>query len=278
VWLIPVNGGEPRLLPGFTSSVWTAAFSPDGRLAAAGGGWNDPEESVIRIWDLESGDEKVLGDAEALPVGTFARLRFSPDGRRLFSCGWHGIRVWSLEDGSSEIIGKGSWNTAMTRDGRFLFATENRLGPVPAADRWAGVYDLESGDFRRLASHTDPTALALDRSETILITGSRDGALRAGPVSGEEPHLLLGHQEGWITSVAVSPDGHWIASASVDGTVRLWPMPDMEKQPFHTLPHDELLDRLRALTNLRAVPDEQSPTGYTVEAEPFPGWATVPTW
>ena len=60
--------------------------------------------------------------------------------------------------------------------------------------------------------------------------------------------------------------------------LRLWPMPDMDRRPSTPLPYDELLDRLRALTNLRAVEDEQSPTGYSVEAGPFPGWETVPEW
>ena len=47
---------------------------------------------------------------------------------------------------------------------------------------------------------------------------------------------------------------------------------------FHTLPYEELLDRLRAVTNLRVVPDEQSATGYRIEIGPFPGWAEVPEW
>jgi len=55
-------------------------------------------------------------------------------------------------------------------------------------------------------------------------------------------------------------------------------MPDISEPPLHTLPHDELLSKLRTLTNLRAVEDEQSPGGYRVEAGPFPGWETAPNW
>jgi len=36
--------------------------------------------------------------------------------------------------------------------------------------------------------------------------------------------------------------------------------------------------RLRAVTNLRVVPDEQSANGYRIEIGPFPGWAKVPEW
>jgi hypothetical protein len=36
--------------------------------------------------------------------------------------------------------------------------------------------------------------------------------------------------------------------------------------------------RLRSLTNLRAVRDAASDTGWKVEVGPFPGWAEVPEW
>jgi WD40 repeat protein len=102
-----------------------------------------------------------------------------------------------------------------------------------------------------------------------------NGLVRVGPLSGGQPHLLYGHSQT-ITSLAVAADGQWIASASNDETIRLWPMPDVSEAPLHTLPHEELLARLRSFTNLRVVPDEGSDTGYRVEAGPFPGWAVLP--
>ena len=38
------------------------------------------------------------------------------------------------------------------------------------------------------------------------------------------------------------------------------------------------LAKLKSLTNLRAVRDEESSTGWTIEIGPFPGWETVPSW
>ena len=109
------------------------------------------------------------------------------------------------------------------------------------------------------------------------MTGDRNGLVRVGPLTGEEPHLLFGHTRP-VMSVAVSPDGRWIASGSDDGTIRPWPMSDLSKPPLHTLPHDELVAKLRSLTNLRTVRDPASVTGWKIEVGPFPGWAVVPVW
>lgn len=78
--------------------------------------------------------------------------------------------------------------------------------------------------------------------------------------------------------MAIPPDLRWIASAGEDATLRLWPMPDLDGPPLHTLPHDELITKLKSLTNLRAVRDGESSTGWSIEVGPFPGWEEVPTW
>ena len=55
-------------------------------------------------------------------------------------------------------------------------------------------------------------------------------------------------------------------------------MPDLDKPPLHTLPREELLAKLKSLTNIRAVRDPESSTGWSIEIGPFPGWREVPTW
>ena len=43
-------------------------------------------------------------------------------------------------------------------------------------------------------------------------------------------------------------------------------------------PQDELIANLKTLTNLRVVRDPESPTGWKLTHDPFPGWETVPSW
>jgi WD40 repeat protein len=140
-------------------------------------------------------------------------------------------------------------------------------------------FDLETGGATTLTTHGKQCwELALDREGTVAVTGDRNGIIRVGPVTGEEPHLLLGH-DAEIIDLAIDPLGRWIASVSdQDNSARLWPMPDLSKPPLHTLPRAELVAKLESLTNLRVVRDEESATGWKLTHDPFPGWETVPTW
>ena len=139
-------------------------------------------------------------------------------------------------------------------------------------------YDLVAGTHEKLPAFGDCVrVVALDPTGEVAVTGDTDGVVRVGRVAGGQPHLLVGH-EGAIEYVAVSPDLRWVASVGSDTTLRLWPMPDLSERPLHTLPRSELIAKLKTLTNLRAIRDEQSSTGWKIEVGSFPGWETVPEW
>ena len=138
------------------------------------------------------------------------------------------------------------------------------------------VYDMIEKRSWDLSEHGNRVAASSSDSDLgLVVTGSADGVVRVGPLTGEAPHLLFGHRRS-IESVAISPDGRWITSSDVFGEIRLWPIP--EGPPLHTLSYQELLDRLRSLTNLRVVPDDEASSGYRLDYATFPGWAKVPVW
>ena len=51
-----------------------------------------------------------------------------------------------------------------------------------------------------------------------------------------------------------------------------------EGPPLHTLRYEELLAKLRSLTNLRVVADPASATGYKLSPGPIPDWSVAPEW
>jgi WD40 repeat protein len=285
--LSPLDGGAARKLPR-SSSAWLEAptFSRDGQLAAAGTRMR-PEGNIVEIWDLESNEVRTVdarSEAEECGNGpeidgAVMTLEFTSDGR-LLTAGMSGLRLWDLEEGTNillrpcaEAADGPAWPIlGGSREDRYLLVETdyNRKTSV------LSYHDLRAGTSRELASHgTAVRSVALDPSGEIAVTGSYDGLVRVGPVAGEEPHLLYGHSLA-VTSVAVSPDGLWVASGSDDGTIRLWPMP--EGSPFHTLPHAEVLARLRSFTNLRVVSGDRDEVGYRVEPGPLPAWGVTPDW
>ncbi len=274
VWLLPSNGRPPQQVPGFEGSV-RLAFDLEGRRLAAGGIGNPwpAERGVVRVWDLESGKVQLLDAGDRLTVFTVA---FLPGGR-LLSAGGAGLRLWDLATARSTRMLEGVAAAWPSPDGRRVLGLRASVGPGGAVGT-AVVYDLDEKRLVELATHGEEVTFgAWDPGGRRVVTGSRDGIVRVGPASGEEPHLLMGHERA-VRSVEVDPEGRWIVSASEDGTVRLWPMPD-EGPPLHTLPRAELLLHLGSLTNYRVVADPAAPSGYRLDAEPFAGWnREPPTW
>jgi WD40 repeat protein len=82
-----------RELRGPVGPIRHLAFSPDGKLVAAGAG----DSSVITVWDAATGNEQVRFQ---LPVSSYGfRVAFSADGRTLLSEGREDekIRTWDVD-------------------------------------------------------------------------------------------------------------------------------------------------------------------------------------
>jgi WD40 repeat protein len=263
------------------------AFDPAGRtLAVAPMFAAASRDLTLQVVDLQSGALRAFpmrleGEGSGYALSAY-QLGYLSDGRLLMA-GPGGLRAWDLAKGTAErwLWGDKVFAVAGTDGaGRTVVALTGELSPsrLRLFDPELLVLAADGHVVRKITTHGSALAatVAVDAAGRFVVTGDANGAVRVGTLAGEEPHLLLGHA-GPVNQVAISPDARWIASTS-GSEIRLWPMPDLSKPPFHVLPYEELMARLRAQTNLRVVEDPQAPTGYRLDVGPFPGWRDVPSW
>ncbi|MEJ2086344.1 MAG: WD40 repeat domain-containing protein, partial [Acidobacteriota bacterium] len=264
-WIVPLDGGPTRSLEGTGKAMGVAAIDDQIVIALEG----IRAAPLMRVWDLATGRGRSLETG-----GETRQLMLLPD-RRVISNGHDGVRIWNLEDESSELLTERAGWIDLSRDGRFLLASDE------GGNGKAVLYDVQSGSSVQLDSHHGQVAAGLlDPTGTIAVTLPYWGPLQVGRVDGGPVHLLVDDDPGTFGGAAVSPDSRWIGTlvGQAETKIRLWPMPDVDQPPLQTLSREELLEKLKALTNVRVVADEASNTGWKLDIDPFPGWEELPTW
>ena len=136
-----------REFNGHTEPIFSVAFSPDGQFAysTSGGGyadgkWHDGPDSVIRIWNVATGQE--TGTLEG-HKGIVWGVAVSPDGRRLLSCGRdRTLILWDAATGA--LIRRFKGHTASI--GCVAFLPDGRRAVSSSLDSTIRLWDLETGD------------------------------------------------------------------------------------------------------------------------------------
>jgi RNA polymerase sigma factor (sigma-70 family) len=195
------TGKEVRRFP--TDAYFgNIAFSADGKSLAATSG-----EGIIRLWETATG--RVLPASADPYLNSVHELRISGDGRQLL--GHAGLHIAWDPDSGRELrrfpnVSLRHWPAALTPDESLLATAE-----VATIHLW----DAKSGQEVRTWKAGDKFIYRLIVSPDghRLISSDEDGIIRVWDVAdGKEIRkLTCGNR---MMRLAMSPDGHWLASAS----------------------------------------------------------------
>jgi WD40 repeat protein len=209
------------VLQGHTDAVESLAFSPDGNLLAAAG-----EELDIRLWDVTTG--KVRRVLKGHARGTI-NVAFHPDGTRLASGSYdRTARLWDVSTGRDTILYKGE----KTRNDWFpvvAFAPDGKSIAFSYADPGSNDYahvevrDLGTGATRRILKDQLGMRVLFRPDGRLLFVGGGSGSVALYAVATGDLNATL-PGGGYITRLAVSPDGKTLAVCHADTTkgAMLW--------------------------------------------------------
>ncbi|MCC7476220.1 MAG: protein kinase [Pirellulales bacterium] len=220
---------------GHNGAVYSARFSPDGKLVATGGYdklvlvWNP---SVARSVDI---GRRLDGIADAEPNytrlaghgGPVRSVVFSPNGQLLLSGSEdNSLRVWDVAaaEGVKTLRGHGSMvrSCAFSPDGHWALSG----GDDESVRLWnvQGYQEVRVLHATVFAGHEDAVLGArFSRDGRQIVTASRDRTASMWDAATGKP--VRRFQEGHdflVSSVAFFPDGRRLATGAGDNTVRLW--------------------------------------------------------
>ena len=218
------TGKTTATLEGMQEVVRSVAFSPDGGLLAAAGGL-PARNGEVKIWDVASSKPRLTIEGHA---DTIYATVFSPDGSILATSSYDRlIKLWDVDSGKELRTLKDHIDAVyaleFTPDGKWLLSG--------AADRSLKIWDVSSGE--RLYTVSDPlegiNAITIHPSGKRVAAGGLDRTIRIwelGEKEGRLLHSLIAH-EGPILQIAFSPDGEKLATASTDGTIKVFRSGDL---------------------------------------------------
>jgi WD40 repeat protein len=263
-----LSGQELRSLTGHTDIIWKISFSADGKLLATGG-----NESA-KIWDVNTGQSILNLEGQHAPVA------FSPAGMYLATSGDDGMtHIWKTETWEEYLSLPYAANAlAFSLDEKRLVTAITELI----------VWDVMTGEELVTTAEFTAVVMGIEFSPdgSQLAAGSQDGTVSVwDSQTGKHLFILAGHA-GAVNDVAFSPEctappvapfewcGIWLASASRDGTAKVWDVSPGGSRELVTLPgfSGSFFDNTRMITNSFINPNEIEANQWDISTDGKTYW------
>ncbi len=198
-------------------------FHPDGILVTSDANGN------VSLWSLK-GTEMEFAMSLQGHIGLVWAARFSPDGKKIASCGEDGnIKIWNIQTGQCLQ----ALEAHSMRCESISFSPDGNILASGSADKTIKIWDINTGQcLKILNGHTNILrSVVFSPDGTMLASGSEDCTVKLWDVhSGECLYTLYEHTDA-VWSVAFNPilsltketkGDYLLASGSADRTVNLW--------------------------------------------------------
>ncbi|MFP3040221.1 caspase family protein [Treponema primitia] len=215
VTIVDANGGETSSDTGHFKRLQSISFSSDGRQILS-----RSDDRVI-CWDTDSGREI----ANFKIADQIASIKFSADEKKIITGDLFGnLELWDFIDGQKlqsfkkSMVGMSS--VAFSPDGsQIVFSSSD--------DNTVKFWDITVGKLIRFFSGINKydkikgiRSVIFSPSGKQIATGSLGNVKLYDAATGEEIRVFSG--QNWPESIAFSPDGTKLVSASDDGTIKLY--------------------------------------------------------
>ncbi|MDP1882470.1 MAG: WD40 repeat domain-containing protein, partial [Bradyrhizobium sp.] len=203
-WSLARNAAE-QVLRFHADAVNAVVLLRDGRAATAGA------DGRIAIWTAGKTEPDAVLEGHTAPI---AALAASPDGATLASASWdHTVRLWPLAGGAPRLLEGHTQNV-----NGVAFAPNGRTLVSVSYDQSVRIWPLSGPSAPTVAAMPSPLNAVAIGGDGEIAAGGADGRVYFANGNGARTGEVAAGPRP-VISIAISPDGAWVAAAGIGGSV-----------------------------------------------------------